>query len=364
MILISGDHNAVFGGNWDNRNLTGGLINGHHNLIQGAYIHDTGNWTTDAGDNLDIIGESGTLANYNILQYNHITRGSHGNTIVKNVNQTTAPTMNQTMNNILDGGWGNALGNIVQSTSVAPPTLDLNEGNWIAYVWMNPGNTDFKEPIEEYATHNTWRRNISIVGGSHGMEINAYQQSANHNLAYNNIFYKIGARCWWIGAPFSGANYTGNQVSNNICTRGGTVTTAGNILASLQWFYTQESDMTYSFNDTLYYSGNTPEPSQATIYYNAGNAPDPETVTYADTNYSPPFSNNVALDVDPQYVSETGFDFHLRSTSPLIGAATSVTDSTWGTISNTNLGAFDGSVTVSAPIASGNIKFGGNISVN
>jgi hypothetical protein len=67
------------------------------------------------------------------------------------------------------------------------------------------------------------------------------------------------------------------------------------------------------------------------------------TVAYEDSNNNPPFSNNAALQVVPSFVDSTHYDFHQLSGSPTAGVGTTVTDTNWGTISNTNLGAFDGS---------------------
>ena len=63
---------------------------------------------------------------------------------------------------------------------------------------------------------------------------------------------------------------------------------------------------------------------------------------YADTNLTSTFSANKGLDVNPAWVSPTpgSEDYHLGTASPLVGQGAVVDDSNWGTIQETDLGAY------------------------
>jgi hypothetical protein len=346
-------YDAIFGGNVDSKNGGYGIIvSSDHNLVQGVYNHDTGHIDVDEADNMDIICYAGSgTASYNLTQYNHFTRGAHGNWVAKNGNCAIAPVNNETLNNIADGGWGNAWEEVDQcyqcGATTPPVNHDLEEGNIAAYTWANHGmQTDFKEPFTDEGNYDTIRRNIAFLGVSNGLETNNFEQSTVHGLFYNNIIYRQGEMCWWFGTPAAGQVYTGHTYSNNICTKNypggsyGLGLVSGTLIAFEPSAY--ETDITISYNDLLFYTGGiTPAPTTAIITVNAGATY--ITAAYAEANNNPPFAHNSALSVDPQYLSESGLDFHLLTGSPMIGAATSVTDTTWGTISNTNLGAFDGS---------------------
>lgn len=341
-----GTHSAVFGVSMDSKNGGfGALIGADHSMFAGNYLHDTGNQNVDDSDNLDVLGDTAYsgLGGFNIMQYNHYTRGAHGNVTIKNQNLTTPPTENETLNNIADGGWGNAFGEVDQcnlcTVSAPPINHELEEGNIAAYVWSNHGTqTDFKEPFYDEGNYDTWRRNIAIIGPSNAFEINAYEQSVTNGLIYNNLFYRMGDECWWWGTPAAGQVYTGMRLSNNLCTQGGY-----NSGGSLQLYYTgaYETDTTLTYNATLYFSGGVFQPNQASISFDAGSTL--HTVAYADANNSPPYSNNVAVQLVPTFVDEAHFDFHQLTGSQLVGVGTTVTDTTWGTVGNTNLGAYDGS---------------------
>jgi len=95
----------------------------------------------------------------------------------------------------------------------------------------------------------------------------------------------------------------------------------------------------------LYVDANgRPRPDQAIIVWNhaaQGSYQYPQTLSYAEKNYSPPFSRNKGLDVIPKFVDETNFDFHLMANSSLIAAGTGVADAQWGSTDGpADLGAF------------------------
>ena len=67
-----------------------------------------------------------------------------------------------------------------------------------------------------------------------------------------------------------------------------------------------------------------------------------------DNNYTvasaistfPTYFSSTNITTTPNFIDEGNAEFHLKSTSGLIGQGVSVTDTAWGTIGQTDLGAY------------------------
>ena len=357
-VFVTGSNDAIFGGNIDNQNIGQGMeVTGNSNLLQGMYVHDVGVQGVDNGECLYVEGVGSVGPNHNIIQLNHLTRCSHGYIADLNQTSTTANAYNQTMNNDLDGGWGNGVEVLAGDSSHAHPNHALVEGNILAFMWQNATHADIKEPLEDEGINDTFRRNISFDSRTNALELNAFRGNTQNNLHYNNTFYRVGLNenpacaftcgwCMWWGIPLNSmGGYTGGVYDNNICT---SVERQGVLL---YWYTagTFETDITLSHNDFIWYNSGTYQTGPATTMAASPDGNNYHTIPYMDINFSPPFASNTNLIADPVFVNPSGYDLHLQTTSPLVGAGISIMDTTWGTISNTNLGAFDGSFTSTVP---------------
>jgi hypothetical protein len=315
-VEIDGSYNAWVGGQFAPY---GPLIYGGHNLIQGIWTHDSGTNTTDAGSTLAFYG---TGAIDNVVQYIHSTRGGHDTGLFKN-----GADHNRVLNSIFDGGWGIGVAFVATSGTT---TGNLVEGN----VFFSQGQlvSYYKPAVQVSGDSSTVRRNLIINAKSAGVEISYIStDGGTADLIYNNVIYGAGNVCWWQSTAAAG-NFNGTRLSNNICIKSGTAN-SGHLI----YTYTAGDAETFSYNNFLYYSSGVPAPNQAIVDF--GWTGTWRTIAYADANFNQ-WSNNSGLNVDPQFVDDASYDFHLASGSPMLGAGVSVTDVTWGTTGQTNLGAF------------------------
>jgi parallel beta-helix repeat protein len=286
-----------------------------YNLSHYCYFHDTGEIADQ--ENGSVITHYGTGVNYNVMQYNNYTRGGHDTGL-----STYGPSYNQWKNSLHDGGWG-----LGWECVMGPgDNYNLFEGNEIKDV-ATIGHA-YKPGIELSTNYNTARRNIVYDGyavnsnnASGGIELS---YSPTSNKVYNNTFVHNGRS----GITFYSGS--GNTVSNNIfydnCVGG--YTAYGREFLS-------DSTNPGSMNKNLFSN----PASTSVISRNWGSN---VTVVYANTNYAEfgGTGNNYDNTQTIDFIDYAGRELHLKSTSQLIGKGVSVTDTTWGTIGETDLGAF------------------------
>ena len=311
---------------------------GSNNRVQGLWIHDGGKETVDEGSLFYLLG-SDLAPTGNVLAFNHFTRGAHDTGMELNqANLSGLMGYNQWLNNIHDGGWGTGesfVDNGKNDKNEELPAVhhSLSEGNVIAYVnQLTPSM--FKIGTQLSGDYITIRNNLLFGLKDDGYEINSLRGSAKNNLVYNNTIVSAGGRCFWTGKADAGP-YTGNTFVNNICYK---VSLDGLTLPNNAPFTSYATDLTWVVEYNNFYGGNPLSTSGAVIYGEGGTL---QSITYADEHF-PPFSFNDGLNVAPQFVNETAFaDMHLTAASLMRGAGRAVTDWTWGTIGQTDLGAFD-----------------------
>ena len=116
VMTVSGNHNAVFNMNIGPTMIPsgyGGLtIQGTFNLVYGNYIHDFGSpyYVQNPSGNGGFVIELDYGASQNLVWSNHLTRGAHDCTLVRN------GASNKFLNNIADGGWGMAFETVYQGS--------------------------------------------------------------------------------------------------------------------------------------------------------------------------------------------------------------------------------------------------------
>jgi hypothetical protein len=309
----------------------GGLmVYGDHNLLYHSYLHDFG--SPDATQNPDgnsgfILAVYGRGATNNVIWSNHLTRGGHDESLCK-----AGCSYNRWLNNVMDGGWGQGWNVIYGDNAVSEH--NLVEGNFIYDVGQLV--TFYKPSIQLSQGNNTVRRNVAVNGKSAALEESyLYGGTAASNLVYNNVFYDH-ATCFFQSSNGGASAYNNDIFSNNICYK---------MRNQAMHFYTGNTTNQISYNNMLYVDADgRPRPDQPIIIWNhgaQGSYQYPQTLSYADRNYSPPFSHNKGLDVIPRFVDETNFDFHLIANSSFIAAGTDVGDTQWGSTDGTaDLGAF------------------------
>jgi hypothetical protein len=340
MVYVSANYNALANCEFDGSgNVSWGpAIRGSHNLVHGVYSHDFGAANIDAGSTMQIVG-SATPANYNIVQYSLLRRGSHDTGLTKN-----NASYNQWMNNIMDGGWG--LGWEAVSDSFASCTYNLFEGNIVKDAAKNKTIINYKPGIEISGDYNTIRRNLILDGNrtgtnsdpSPGIEISTIVgYGAHHNLIYNNTIYHNGGRA----IIFMDGTVNDNIIANNMMyyNYGDTTYCTNSLNVHIRGVTT---NTVVHHNQILYKDWTTgiENPNQANIMLYSNNC---MSLSTAESTYGATFYNNVTY--TPDFVSE-GSDFHLNSNSQLVDAGQVVTDTTWGTITYRgtapDLGAYEG----------------------
>jgi hypothetical protein len=339
--MIIGNHNALFNVEFHPPvvpTFHGGLIvYGDHNLLYHCYLHDYG--SPDATQNPDgnsgfILAVYGRGATRNVIWSNHLTRGGHDESLCK-----SGCSYNRWLNNVMDGGWGQGWNVIYGENAVSEH--NLVEGNLIYDVGQLV--TFYKPSIQLSQGNNTVRRNIAVNGKTTALEESyLYGGTAANNLVYNNVFYNH-ANCFFQSANFGTSAYDKDVFINNICVKLQVMATD---------IYLGNATNRIAYNDFLYFDAKgRPRPDQAIIIWNHADQASyqyPQTLSYADKNYSPPFSHNKGLDMSPKFVDEADLDFHLAVSSPLIGAGADVVDGEWGsTHGPVDLGVFGISISPS-----------------
>jgi hypothetical protein len=327
---IGGDHNAILNVEVHPPvipSFKSGLnLGGSHNLLYGSSIHDYG--SPDANQNPSGNGGfplvvQGTTTHDNVVWSNHLTRGGHDVSLCKG-----GPSYNRWLNNIMDGGWG------MGWNAIENAQYNLVEGNIIFDVGQLV--SFYKPSIEVSSANNTVRRNVVVNSRYFALEVSdLYSEGVQNSRIYNNTFYKADS-CYFQSHNGGVQGYDGNVYMNNICH------TIGGIATDI-YLGNQKSTIAYNSVAAVGSDGQPTADAQIIIWNHdaGGSFQYPKTVTFADTNYSPPFSNNSGLDVDPRFVDAARGDFHLLSSSPLIGAGTAVKDNDWGTTEiGVDLGAF------------------------
>lgn len=320
----------------------GPRVMGNHNLIHGNYSHHFGNpgaAPNASGNEAFILWGSGSK--YNIVQYNHFSAGEHSTGLIQN----TGNSYNQWMNNLHDGGLGLGV-EVVASDSSLIPAYNLIEGNEILDVGKNYTGTGYDKPsIEVSGNHNTIRRNILRDGGSSktsskAIELSAFGRSNNtsYNLIYNNVMYHNTME--GIG-QYGGLGTPNNTIANNIIYYNA-LTGSDGAVGTQVYMAGSYSGTVYKNNMILYKTAggvDTPGYTRAIMRDPTGY----RSVSRANTDWPTIFQSNITT--TPNFVDEAGKEFHLKSTSGLINAGISITDTTWGTIgyngSAPDIGAFE-----------------------
>jgi hypothetical protein len=306
----------------------GGLmLSGDHNLLYRSNLHDYG--SPDATQNPNgnggfVLTVMGSSAIQNVIWSNHLTRGGHDVSLCK-----SGCNYNRWLNNAMDGGWGMGWEAIDNSKH------NLVEGNFIKDVGHLV--TFYKPAIEISDSHNTVRRNVVVNGRRASLEVSALQggSSVAESRIYNNVFYSPG-ECYFQSHNSGVAAYDNVLYANNICYK---------IQNYATDIYLDNQSNKITHNTMLFADvKGSLQPNHEIIIWNHdanGSFQYPKTLAYADKTYRPVFSSNKGLDVNPRFVNEANFDFHLAANSPLIGAGTEVADPEWGSASGAvDLGAF------------------------
>ena len=257
----------------------GGLIvYGDHNLLYRSYLHDYG--SPDATQNPDgnsgwVLAVYGRGATNNVIWSNHLQRSRHDESLCK-----AGCSYNRWLNNVMDGGWGQAWNVIYGDNAVSEH--NLVEGNFIQDVGQLV--TFYKPSIQLSQGNNTVRRNIAVNGKSTAVEETyLYGGTAANNLVYNNVFYDHLA-CLFQSSNGGRSAYNNDIFANNICD---------NLRSVATNIYLDNMTNQISYNDMLYVDANgRPRPNQAIIIWNhaaQGSFQYPQTLSYADRNYTPPF---------------------------------------------------------------------------
>jgi hypothetical protein len=306
----------------------GGLmLSGDHTLLYRSTLHDYG--SPDATQNPNgnggfVLTVMGSSATQNVIWSNHLTRGGHDVSLCK-----TGCNYNRWLNNVMDGGWGMGWEAIDNSKH------NLVEGSFI----KDTGHlvTFYKPAIEISDSYNTVRRNVVVNGKRASLEVSALEggSSVAHSQVYNNVFYSPG-ECYFQSHNSGAGAYDNVLYANNICYK---------IQNNATDIYLGNKTNKIANNDILSVdAAGDLQPNREIIIWNHdanGAFEYPKTVAYADATYVPVFSHNKGLDVNPKFVNEAQFDFHLAGNSPLLGAGIGVADSEWGAPSGAvDLGAF------------------------
>jgi len=334
VVVISGSHNALLNVEVHPPlvpTFDGGLIVfGDHNLLYRSYLHDFGSpdATQNPGGNGGfVLAVYGKGATSNLIWSNHLTRGGHDESLCK-----AGCSYNRWLNNVMDGGWGQGW-NVIYGDN-ASSEHNLVEGNFIYHVGQLV--SFYKPSLQLSQGNNTVRRNIAVHGKSAALEESyLYGGTAANNLVYNNVFFDH-ANCLFQSSNGGASAYNNDLFANNICYK---------LHDKATDIYLENATNQIRYNDILYVdAGGKPRPDQAIIIWNHAAQSSyqyPQTLSYAERNYSPPFSRNKGLDVVPRFVDETNFDFHLISNSPLISAGADIADAEWGSTDGTvGVGAF------------------------
>lgn len=330
-ITVEGSHNAVL--NVETHptvvpTFKGGVrLHGDHNLLYHSYLHDAG--SPDAKQNPSggsgfVLAVEGNRANGNVIWSNHLSRGGHDVSLcIRDCSN------NRWLNNIMDGGWG------MGWEAIQGSQHNLVEGNFIKDVGQLVAF--YKPAIEVSEANNTVRRNVIVNAKYNAFEVSALHgnSSAVNTLIYNNTIYKPGT-CLFGSHNGGVAAYDNGVFANNICY-------AFTGVATDIYLPNAKSQITY--NDILALDADgRPNPEKRTIIWNheaEGDFQYPRTLAQAEKSYNPPFSHNKGLDVVPQFVDESRFDFHLAPDSRLRGAGTRIQDTQWGfPEGKVDLGAF------------------------
>jgi len=247
----------------------------------------------------------------NVIWSNHLTRGGHDQSLCKG-----GCSYNRWLNNVMDGGWGQAWAAVFAEGVVAEH--NLVEGNVIKDIGR--GVSFYKPALQLSQGRTTVRRN-TVIGATVSLEESQfYGGTAANNLVYNNVFYN-GQECLFQSHNGGVAAYDNDVFSNNICYK---ISGIGMDL------YLNNTTGQISYNTIVNVDDKgKPVKDQAFITWNhdaQGDFQYPKSLTFADKNYSPPFSHNKALAVVPMFVNESNLDFHLTVNSLLIGAGTPISN--------------------------------------
>jgi len=326
------------------------ISSGSYALVYQVYSHDGGipcSAQNPNGDNGWVISEN--PGNHDVIWFNHFTRGAHDTGLTKGVDGTHKAENNRWLDNVMDGGYGLGWEDVFYGDT------NLFEGNVPFYVGVLEAGI-YKPGIEISGPSTTVRRNTIVKPASHALEIsNLNSINIPNFLAYNNIFYTPTTACFWINSAVTSAS---GVIANNICnsTIGAGVCNAST-LDCMAYSYTTDTTDTITHNDLVYITGGVAYPATANIvwdtvsggYCSASGC----NLSGLESNLNPPWSNNLTYAVVPLYGNASSYDFHLVATSTLLGQAATVTDSTWGTIGNTNIGAFDGTFAGGSQLSAG-----------
>jgi len=337
-VTIAGSHNALLGCNIGpsaipNSGHWGVQINTGLHLVYGNYIHDWGSpdGAQNGGGNTGFALTAQGGSNNNVIWSNHLTRGGHDTSLC-----IAGCNKNRWLNNVMDGGWGMCF-ETVHGNSVN----NLIEGNICFHTaQLVPF---FKPGMENSQGPNTFRRNIIIEPRGFAMEVSALGGTVANTLIYNNTFYHP-AGCLFQSANGGPSAYEGNLWANNICFRITKIAAPGCNGADCTGIdaYNGAASGVRFWNNVFLAEDakQVLKPAIPVVIWNRNQFGDEnKSISFADSHY-PPFRGNARLSVDPQFVDEAHFDFHLSARSPARSAGVEITDQ-WGSVPGTpDVGAY------------------------
>jgi hypothetical protein len=316
VMVVAGDHNALFNLNVGPDRVPtsyGGVsLQGSYLLLYGCWIHDFGSpdvRQNDSGGGGFAL-EIGYGGGHNMVWSNHISRGAHDTTLIKN------SSWNTSLNNTYDGGWGMAF-----ETVYGGSQHNLFEGAIGRY----PGRLEaaYKPNFELSYSNNTVRRGV-FMDAVTAIEISAYDD-ARYNLVYNNVFWGVGT-CYFQSHNGGPIMYDGVKVQNNICR-----TTMFNTDAAMRLYVGNTTQQAIA-NNSVVKIGGGPGP---VIWNQDGGSvyAYPVSLDFAERNYGAATStwdeNAILSQKELVFADPGNMDFHLLPNSGLVSTGLLVADPDW-----------------------------------
>lgn len=307
-------------------------------LIQGNSIHDFGMpcnaQNPDGGDGfpLALLGSKN-----DVIQYNHITRGAHDDTLCKGIDSTHRCTNERSFNNIMDGGYAMGFNTVFYGENT------IFEGNIVFFPGVLEATTGIYKPdYQASGVNTTIRRTLGISPSAYGVEISALNGINNTGvLIYNNVWYHpANGGCFWMSDMMTADSDT---IANNICPT--TVPFSAYTSGTLAYTFILDTTNAYKNNDFVYTIANIAQPAALNYLWDLNGATActsaPCSIATMESTFST-WTGNAALLSTPCFGNVVRYDFHLTSGCSLLAAGAAVTDTAWGSFSaGTNLGPYN-----------------------
>ena len=288
-------------------------LGAHHNTIIGNTIHDTGHGEEGSGDCIVVNGN----CHHNLITKNRCYNACHSQIMLMNGSQH---------NTVLDNDlyatkreWSGAGIDLILGAD--DTQVNGNRIHDLGYI------TDQKCAIQVDSVHNTIRSNVIYNCGAFGISPQSYSyggtpQPACDNLIANNTVYHCGRQGIVINSK-SNLYSRSNRIVNNIVVGSPSDWYGAN--AWIMVFDTYHLDKPAQpgewfdnvFQNNLFFH-QQPGESNLVLYNHRGN---PVTWSLAELQKQFPKTFLGNIEADPQFVNPAQGDFHLKPTSPAIGAA-------------------------------------------